>query len=124
MGVGLRWGQSKSVAGRPNDFLGGDPRYAPAGEPRGVPSIAPGDHDDYVLGRPHYWDEVVRVGFVDPGRPVAVPVVGDALQQADRHPGVLIDVLPDIGLGKAGSGDFRGVFRQSTSTICAPVPSW
>ena len=73
--------------------------------------VAAGHNHRHIAGRAHDGHHSGIVGFVDPGGPGAVAVVGHAAQLPHGHPGVMKDVVFDVGLGQPRGGDFGGVFR-------------
>ena len=92
------------------DLFGDDPGYAPAGQPGGVAAIAASYHDNDVVSGADDGHQGAGVSLVDPAGPVAVAIVGDALELLDGHSRILVDVLPDVGLGEPGLGNIGGVF--------------
>src|SRR5687767_2633909 len=62
---------------------------APPGQPGRVTTIAACYYHHDIISRTDYGNHSIGVVLVNPARPVAVAIVGNALEPAHRHPSVL-----------------------------------
>src|SRR5215475_10972795 len=82
---------------RRRDLLRYDPGDPPSCQPGGMPAVTSCDHDHYVVGSAHHWDQSLEIILVNSGRPVAIAVMRNALESVHGHPRLLKDVRPHVG---------------------------